>query len=163
MIRCACIRGNYNVVVKALDKKNMVYQDFSDWMTEDRYTVPESYYVTVIPPGGGTGVTLELKVFDINRITEEEVGLIKDGVWCFQTESCGVRYKKSIGIFYSIECCIRRAYATEPERRYEAIKEVERFVNLSKAAVELNNLQEAMELLELAQDKMDRIKCDCDC
>lgn len=163
MIRCACIRGNYNIVVKALDKDNIAYQDFSDWMTEDRYDIPESYYVTVIPPGESAGVTLQLKVFDINRITSFEVGRIKDGVWCFQTESCGVRYKKSIGIFRSIDCCIRRALATEPDRRYEAIKEVERLVLLSKVAVELNNNKEAMELLELAQDKMDRIKCDCDC
>lgn len=162
-IRCSCIRGNYNVLVKALDKGTLTYQDFSDWMDEPRYEFPESYIVRIIPPGKGEGVLLELSTTKVNKLTSKEVGMIKDGMWCFQTESCGVTYKKTIGIFYSIECCIRKAWATEPERRYDAIEEVERYVNLSKMAVELNNIKEATEHLEIAQDKLDRIKCDCDC
>lgn len=162
-IRCSCIRGNYNVYVKALDKKTLIYQDLSDWMDEPRYDLPETYTVTVIPPGESTGVSLELNIRNTNRISEDDLGCIKDGVWCFQTESCGTLYKRSVGIFYSIECCIRKAYATESDKSYKAIKEVEMFVTLAKSAVSINNIQEATEFLEIAQKKLDRIKCDCNC
>ena len=134
----------------------------SDWMEEDRYDPPETYTVNVIPPGESTGYTLELNVQGFNKINKEDVGCIKDGVWCFNTISCGEDYKKSIGIFYNIECCIAKAYATEPERQEEAIKEIEMWVKEAKVAVELNQIVQATEFLELAQNGLERIKCNCD-
>lgn len=167
-IRCACIRGNFNYYVKALDKHTLIYQDLSDWMEEDRYYVPEIYRVTVIPPGSVTGIKLDLSTKNVNRLTEEQLGCIEDGIWCFETESCGVNYKRSVGIFYKIECCLRKAFAkiencAIPVGAYEKLKEVEMYLELCKSAAEINNYSESNEFLEIAQKKLDRIKCNCKC
>jgi len=162
-IRCSCIRGIYNIVVKALDKKTLNYQDFSDWMDEDRYEHPETYEVIVTPPGTSDGYSLTLSTICANKITEEQVGCIKDGIWCFETNSCGVNYKVSVGIFYSIDCCLKKAFATEPKKNYEALKEVEMFLELAKSSISINNFKEGSEYLDIAQKKLDIIKCDCNC
>lgn len=136
----------------------MIYQDLSDWMEEDRYDFPDDYLITVITPGESAGTEYTLSIKNTNKLTFD---CIKDGIWCFQTESCGVSYKRYIGIFYSIECCIKKAYATEES--YSTIKEVELFLNLTKAAISINNIKEASEYLEIAEKKLSRIKCDCNC
>jgi len=132
MIRCACIRGNYNYYVEALDHHNLVYKDYSDWMEEDRYDEPETYKIIVTAPDEATGKEYEFNVKGLNRIHFNEC--IKDGIWCFETESCGVKYKRTTGIFYTIECCLTKALVTQPEK-YEDIKEVEKYLDFSKAAI----------------------------
>lgn len=162
-IRCSCIRGVYNFLVKSVDKDSFVYHDLSNWMVEDRYEVPETYDVVVTPPGKSEGISLVFYTEGINRVTSDDVGCIKDGIWTFETVSCDTGYKRSVGIFYKIECCLKKAFATEPKKNYEALKEVEMFLNLSKSSVEIQNFKEASEYLKIAQSKLDIIKCDCNC
>lgn len=161
-ILCSCIRGNYNFYVKALDNKTLIYKDMSDWMEEAQYDQPTTYDVVVIPPGESIGKTFEFKVSEVNKITTDDFATIKDGVWCFQTVSCGVSYERSVGVFYSIECCIRKAYAQMPQNE-EHIREVERYINAAKSAISIGKNNEAAEYLEIAQVKMNRLNCNCDC
>jgi len=162
-MNCSCIRGNYNIYVEALDKNTIIYQDLSDWMDDPRYSAPSEYDVQVIPPDGSTGKLITLSVLHTNRISSEVIGPIEDGIWCFQTESCDKKYKRSVGIFYNIECCLIRAFATKPDRIYADLKEVEKYVDLAKSAVSIKNIQSATDCLEIAQKKLEIIKCDCNC
>lgn len=160
-MKCSCIKGNYNVWVDVIDRKTLLYQDISDWMDESRYDLPENYFVKITPPGKDSGGLLKLNVSGINKLTEKEIGPLEDGIWCFQTDSCGVNYKRSVGIYYKIECCLKKAFATTD--KYDQLKEVEKYLDLTKAAVSINNFSQAEEYLEITQDKLERIKCDCNC
>lgn len=162
MSNCSCIRGNYNFHFEALDKQTFIYQDLSDWMDDPRYSFPETYEVSITPPGESSSTVLTLDVTNTNKIGQTDLPVIRDGVWCFETTSCGYTYKRSVGIFYAIECCIAKAYATEPTRKHEKIKEVESFLRLAQAAISINNISQATDLYDIAYKKMNKIKnCEC--
>lgn len=160
---CSCIRGNYNFYVEAIDKATIIYQDLSDWMDEDGYVVPSEYVVRITPPVESAGVDILMRVGHINRLTEVELGCIRDGIYCFRVTSCGERYIRSKAIFPHIECCIKQAWATLGIEWQEKIEEVENHLRLSSINAELNNVQLASKELAIAKKLLENIKCDCDC
>lgn len=163
MTNCSCIKGNYNYYTEAIDKETIIYQDLSDWMIEEGYEYPTEYDIIVTPPTSSTPVSLTVKVGEINRITSTDIGTIKDGIYCYETTSCGKSYKRSQALFPSIECCIKTAWATLGSQHYPAIEEIERHVKLVTVNAELNNVILASRELKIAQKLVENLKCDCDC
>lgn len=160
---CSCIRGNYNYYAEAIDKKTIVYQDLSDWMDDEGYVLPTEYDVDVTPPASSTAKTITMKVGQINRLTSEELGQIRDGIYCFQVVSCGEPYTRSQAIFPYIQCCLKQAWATLGGESHESLEEIENHLKLAKINAELNNVQLASKELKIAKKLLENIKCDCDC
>ena len=154
----SCIRGNYNCAVKAIDDKNIIYQDLSDWTAD-----PIDYTVDIIRPGSTEPIGVSVSGTSNTRISASEIGTVVDGIYTFETTSCGIRYTRRKGIFFSIECCIKKAYKDVSPRLYHLIADVEQYLKMTKCAIEVNNLDLANDLFEITQDKMNRIKCDCGC
>ena len=153
-----CIRGNYNLTVKTIDKDNMVYLDLSDWMTS-----PGNYTISITKPATSQPIAVEVSGTITTRISSEQLGTIIDGVYTFETDSCGIRYKRYKGLFYLLECCIKQAYLDISPSHYDKIWDVEDSLKETNAAIERNNLELANDLYEITKAKMDRIKCDCGC
>jgi hypothetical protein len=162
-MECSCIRGNYNYYAEAIDKKTIIYQDLSNWMDDEGYIYPETYEVNVTPPTSSTPIAITMRVGEINRLSSEEIGTIKDGIYCFQVESCGDPYTRSQAIFPHILCCIKQAWATLGIEWQDSIEEVENHLKLAKINAELNNVQLASKELKIAKKLLENIKCDCDC
>lgn len=160
---CACIRNNFNFYAKAIDKKTIIFQDLSDWMDEDGYDFPAEYTVEITPPATSKSYSVNIKVGQINRLTEKDLGSIKDGVYCFKTESCGKQYTRSVAIFPKLECCIKQLWATLDSSRYDDITEIENHLKLVSINTELNNIQLATKELNITKKLLENIKCDCDC
>lgn len=166
MTTCSCIRGRgYDFTLDTPDKKTLIYNDLSDWMNEadGDYQVPDTYSVSILPPASSTPVTLILNVGSSNKITKEDLGSIRDGIYCFEVTSCGNTQKKSIGIFPSIECCIRQAYAVAPQSEIRKIEEVESYLRRASINVEMNNVKTAEKNLKIAKKLLENVKCDCNC
>ena len=154
----SCIRGNYNCAVKAIDDQNIIYQDLSDWTVD-----PIDYTVDIIKPGSTEPVRVSVSGTNNTRISASEIGTVVDGIYTFETTSCGIRYTRRKGLFLSIECCIKKAYKDVSPRLYPLIADVEQYLKMTECAIEVNNLDLANDLFEITQDKMNRIKCDCGC
>ena len=160
---CSCIRGNYNFYAESIDKDTIVYQDLSNWMDETGYVYPTSYDVIITTPMSSSGTTIELYIGQLNRLTSVELGSIRDGIYCFQTTSCGESYTRSVAIFPNLRCCVKQAWATLGIEKQEQIEEVENHLKLASINSELNNIQLASKELMIAKKLLDNLKCDCDC
>lgn len=159
-MECICIRGIYNFYVKAVDTETLIYKDLSDWMDDEGYLTPSKYTVKLTPPGTGTSKSLELSVSSNNKI---DIGKLKDGIYCFETDSCGKNYKRSVGIFPNIECCVKQAWATLGLEFKSKIEEVESYLKAASINAELNNVKTATQNLKIAGKLLENIKCDCSC
>jgi hypothetical protein len=163
MAECSCIKGNYNFYVKSVDRDTIVYQDLSDWMDDEGYQQPSGYDVQLTPPKSSASISLPVSVGVVNKISSVDVGEILDGIYCFQTTSCGTSYVKSIAIFPKIECCVKQAWINLGMEYQERIEEVENHLKLSTINAELNNVLLASQELDIAQKLLENLKCDCDC
>lgn len=163
MNNCSCIKGNYNFYTKSIDIDTIVYQDMSIWMDEKGYILPDEYEVDITLPTSFKPKRLTLKVNQLNRLSSKELGSIKDGIYCFETTSCGEPYKRCHAIFPYMECCIKKAWTTLDKEKSHLIREVEYYLNLSKINAELDNVQLASKQLKVARKLLDNLKCDCDC
>lgn len=160
---CSCIGGNYNFHAEAIDKKTLIYQDLSNWMDEKGYVYPTQYDIDITPPASSVAKTVTLYVGQINRITSEEIGSIKDGIYCFEIDNCGTKYKRSKAIFPYLACCVKQAWATLGIEWQESIEEIENHLKLASINAELNNVQLASKELKIAKKLLENVKCDCDC
>lgn len=138
---CSCVRGNHNLFAEAIDKNTIIIQDLSDWMDDIGYEYPTQYITNLTLPASSKSVPIQIKVGQINRLTSTEIGTIKDGVYCFKTESCGIEYTRSIALFPKLECCIKQLWATLESNRYAEIIEIETHLKLVAINAELNNVQ----------------------
>lgn len=163
MAECSCIRGNYNYHVEAVDSKTILYQDLSDWMDDEGYVYPQNYEVMVTPPLKFTPIPLSVDTGSFTKITSSEIGEVRDGIYCFQTSSCGHTYMRTKAIFPKIECCVKQAWVTLGPDKHEEIESVENHLKLATINAELNNVQLASKHLKYAQRKLENLKCDCDC
>jgi hypothetical protein len=163
MTNCSCITGDYNFYVDSLDKDTIVYQDLSNWMVEDGYDVPEQYIVEITPPATSKSYSINIKTGQLNRLTEKEIGTLKDGIYCFKVTSCGQDYTRSKAIFPKLECCISQLWATLDSNKYDQINEIESHLKLVEINAELNNIQLAQSELKITKKLLENLKCDCDC
>ena len=161
MSNCSCIRGVFDFEIKAVDTETLVYKDLSDWMDDSNYVHPISYSIAITPPASSNKKTINVQVDSLNKI--KEFGKLKDGIYCFETESCGVKCKKSIGIFPNAECCVKQAWVTLGEQFSDKLREVEDYLKQASINAEYNNVQKKKKNLLIAQKLLENLKCDCNC
>lgn len=160
---CSCIRGVFNVHAEALDKDTLVVTDVSEWMDEEGYDPPTVYTASITPPASSRAFDVLIDANKTNKITSEDIGAIKDGVYCFTVESCGKVYTRNKALFPKMECCVAKAWATMPGHREDQIREVDKFLMLATHAAELGNVNDSFNNLKIARQLLDNLKCDCDC
>lgn len=163
MNNCSCIRGNYNYYAEAIDGDTLIYQDLSDWMDDEGYEYPIDYQVQVTKPTSSRPLVFNMRVGEINRLSKSEIGSIRDGIYCFEVESCGKKYTRSKAIFPKLQCCVKKAWATLGIEWQEKIEEIENHLKLAAINAELNNVKVASKELKIAKKLIENIKCDCDC
>lgn len=161
---CSCIRGKdgFDFYVFVKDRNSIIYHDLSDWMDEGGYTVPTTYEVDVIPPGRYNAVTLTMNVGTVTEISAEQLGgCLIDGAYCFQTEYCGYKYTKSRALFPYLECCLKKALATQEDPN--KIMKIKEYLRLADINIELNNVKIGEKNLKIAKTLLGNIQCNCDC
>ena len=130
-------------------------------MDDDNYVIPSSYQVSVTPPGTGKATEFTVSTTNNTKITWGKE--LEEGVYCFETTSCGIKYTRSIGIFPKTECCIKQAWATLGIEFKSKIEEVESYLKMASNNAELNNVKTATQNLKIAKRLLENLKCDCSC
>lgn len=124
-------------------------------MDEERYSKPEKYRINV------KNLSTEKKyVFDIepDKINKLEFSF-DDGIYEFHTFSCGENYYKMKGIFYKVECCIKKLFANYDN--YQKVSDLASYLTIIKTNIELRNLTTAEQYYEILKDEMELLKCNC--
>ena len=162
-MNCSCIRGRYNFSINYFDTNSFLYRDFSDWMIEGNYTIPETYLLDILVPCEKKFKTFEVKTNELNRFGKEQLGCVVDGIYCFSCNSCGNQYTKNVLISNKLECCLRNAKIQYGDDKglFEKIKEVERHLEQAKCLVEFGSIESANSQFEIAEKKLNNLKCDC--
>lgn len=161
---CACIRNHYNFHVDVLDNENIVYQDLSLWMDETGYSIPTTYNLSIIPPTSSKEINIEIGTQTSNKLGANIFGgKLKDGIYCFKTTSCGIDYQKSVALFPNTSCCLKQAWATLDESKYEQLREIENHLKIVSINAGYNNVIEASKNLKIAEKLLENLKCNCDC
>ena len=113
MNNCQCIKGHYNFSITVGDDQNLIYIDTSDWMDGENYSIPDTYTLTITLPGGSKKMTeVSVGAGDVISTSELQISKFIDGLYCFETFSCGKTYKRVSLVLPFLECCLRRARIT---------------------------------------------------
>lgn len=161
-LECQCLRGVYRFYAKPIDTTVIIYKDASDWMSEDQnYVTPTEYQIKVTPPRTSTATSFTVLVDHNNQLTFG--GKLKDGVYCYETDSCGVHYVRTVALFPNIMCCVKQARATLGPEYKSRIDEVESYLDSAAYNAELNNIKTAGKNLKIAEKLLENLKCDCNC
>ncbi len=164
---CSCIKGNYDFILQSLDCSRLLYQDLSDWMIEDYYSVPDGYTIDVLIPNRKQSVPIYVAANkEATVITPEMLGLnskcIVDGVYCFSLVNCGSVYKKSIAVTYGIECCIDNLIVTSSSKRdEETIKYLKAMLQGAKINAKFGNVEEAHKQIQFITTSLSSLDCNC--
>lgn len=173
MQQCFCIKGvpGLDFYVKVLDTQTLVYNDLSDWVTDDPYIIPETYEVEVTLPDSSV-IVLELNALSSTVIRASDIGIhkFKDGIYCFKVNAmseksggCGYDYTKVAGIFPNIDCCIDKAYSKLEDSKFEDVREVESWLDKAKNSASLGKEKQSLEEWKAAKRLLQKLNCECNC
>lgn len=159
---CSCIKGNFDVETLEVAADKFTVTDISDWMQEVRYTIPDTFGVEVIPPASSSGPTLQLEPARSVTITKDDIAM-KDGVYTFKVESCGVVYLKHKLVIPKMRCCLDQAWVQMSDKYHAELLEIEKYIKGTDVSVEFNQMNQALTFFKIASKLLDNLKCDCNC
>lgn len=165
----SCIKGNYNFTLEYHDCRTLLYQDLSDWMDFGHYIVPDNYKVKV---GiiGREDVEIAVNVSSPTKITSSvlEYGstdhnlVIPEGIYVFETESCGVSYKRYRAISCILRCKLDTMIVTSDlQYDYSYITKLELFLRSMEVLAEMGSYKEAQKLFKYLEEELSCIQCNC--
>lgn len=160
MSDCHCIRGEGSFLfgIKYYSKDFFKYQDFSNWNTDGKYSVPESYVVTITPPNSKVSYDIEVLTKVETKISKEKLGgTIKDGIYCLKFENCDYSYYGYFAITNKLDCCLEKMIINDQEN-WTYLKEL---LDKIKIAGKFNDIQLVKDLMITANDIADENGCNC--
>jgi hypothetical protein len=132
-------------------------------MEETGYEIPSEYDVKITTPSGQVS-TLSLKVGCRNKITAADLfvskdnSCLEDGIYCFETESCGVKYKINKAYLCNLRCSLDRVIANtdniDKYVKYSALYESIR------SNAELGNKLEADKIYNYLSRELENYNCE---
>ena len=169
MALCSCLSGSgsLKLTFEPLDCKTLLYEDFSDWMTEDHYDIPEEYEILVALPAQKHPAKIKVKTGVKNKLTSKELqGMgdlcLPDGVYCFTLDSCGKKYQVHKGISCRLQCCIDQAISqTTSDRDWEKLIEVRNYVDSFHSNADQGKLKHAQQAYVVAEKLLKQLNCPC--
>lgn len=166
MTQCSCIKKNFNFHFESLNTKVAMFQDFSDWMTDDHYIKPDRYTIQIKPPNSTKFYEKEVDAISYNKITSEDIGYprgvcLPEGIYVIKTESCGNVYMRYKALTPDLECRLSCALVSGIPPL--TIAELDVLIKSIHYNVEIDKSIEASKLLKTVKREIDLLECDCNC
>lgn len=166
-MNCSCIRNNnYDFVIEHTSCDSLIYTDLSEWMTEDHYTIPVNYIITITPPNSNS-VDVLVKAFGATKIDSlqlyGESGLaIQDGIYCFKINNCQDIITKYKAITCKLNC--RRdnlILKAEDEASWKQVQKVDSYISAIHSHASFGNFSDANYTYKICKNLLDNLNCDC--
>lgn len=166
-MNCSCIRNNnYDFVIDSSSCYSIIYTDLSEWMTEEQYTIPTTYTITVTPPEYSS-VDLTVNAFGATKITSKELlGIeelcLPDGIYCFKIDNCQEILTKYRAFTCKLECRKDNLIlkASSPED-WENVRKIESYISAIHSHANVGNFNEANYNYKFAKKILDNLNCEC--
>lgn len=158
---CSCIRDydqRFEFDLQSFDCKSFTFIDLSSW---EEPVKDEVHPMTITTPDGRkVEVEFNIKGYTTYRLTENEC--IDDGIYCFEVDSCGNKFKRSKAIVCTLECKLH--YLKQRENSdYGQISRLESMIASIKSSASTGNIQTAGKLYEEVSKIFDKLHCTCSC
>lgn len=168
----SCIKGNYDFWIKEIDSKTFLYKDTSDWQTGANFCKPDSYKVTIHPPGNSDPIYTDFSTDSLTKVTLDTLGLaevyskFKDGVYYFSIEEgsegyCGHIFRRSVAIIPSLQCCFDKAFMRYALIRRDEINHIEFLIRQVRFNAMTGSIQASEEYYDQAKSALTKLDCDC--
>lgn len=157
---CNCIRGEGSFMYKIdfFSKDSILYQDLSNWNTDGKYKIPDSYVVTITPPDTNVSYNITINTKCYNKITKDDFGgFMKDGIYCIKFKNCDKIYTGYFAITNKLNCCYEKMIINNSSYSLELRNLIEK-INI---AVKFGNFDIAKEFLKIANEITEFNKCNC--
>lgn len=163
---CACIKKHFDLFVDSTDCKHLVVDDQSAWMNSTGFSFPEPFTVTISSTSFGTSMDVIINpdkrnIFssiDVLDTTEEEC--LSDGIYCFKTTSCGVKYSINRAYLCNSRCQIDTLISKSNGTLISELEELEFYYSAVEINTKLGKLNIATEMFQVLQNKLERLGCD---
>lgn len=112
-MECHCIEKLFDIHVEMKGPSILVVQDESKWMNDSK---PDSFPVLLRITNQRKEIALNIKtdgrnLFSFKDIFGAEDGCFPDGIYCFLTQSCGIKYEVSRAVTPNIDCRLNETLA----------------------------------------------------
>ena len=168
-MECSCIKGLFRFNITTHNSEYFIYEDLSDWMTEEYYIIPEKYTIEILPPGYSEFKSLDVYTNRVNMITPTDLGvnsfLLSDGIYCVRVTNCGTTYKRNIAITEKLECgnkkLLLQAISTKKQLDYDLVNKLNMMIDSIKIYASRDMPIEAQKLYTYVKNELDRLNCIC--
>lgn len=169
MKECNCINRIFDLSISATGTSRMVIDDHSVWMDEDGFSGASSFDVSVKPLAKrGTALTVPLSVRGRTILTAEDLktgsaeDCIKDGLYCFECDSCGVHMSITRAFLPNAYCAKDALVAKAVDDiDFKVIDKVSWLIAAVEAQTALDRIEEAKETYKILQDTLKDLICEC--
>lgn len=166
-MNCSCIRNNFNFNIKVLSCGELLFEDLSEWMTEDYYVIPDEYEIKIKLPSD-TEISIFVDTEKATKISSSDLfytACFPDGIYCFSTESCGKKYTRNRAIVCNTECrlanLIREASKENNKEKWDEVIKLKASLDAVYTHAELNNFELANDEYKILKKKLDNLNCNC--
>ena len=159
-MKCSCIKKsdrNFSVYVKTLSEDLIVILDMSDWNVDQGYELPSSYKAII----SNDEVEKEIDLIPLKPtfVTSEQVGFkFCDGVYCINTETCGIKYSRRFTVLEKAFCGIIKASMKKDVKTAMELKSIAESVENFAA---FNDLEKAKEYYTILKKYLSLYECNC--
>jgi len=168
---CSCIQNHFDLSVGHLDCKTIVIEDHSKWIGDSGYAKPDFMEVEVDVPSRNAKVKLQLHTGKRNSFSTvdffgtTESLCFPDEIYCFTTESCGIKYTISRAFLCTLECRITSLIAAaKTDEDFAKILTFQTMLDGIYVNAELGKVETARDLYNLLKKKVDHLDCaGCGC
>lgn len=155
-----CIKDDkFDFHLEAFSSDKILFQDLSTWADSDQFEIPKEFLIKVLPPATREYIEIPVKVGIMNNISPYLPK--RDGIYCIEFFSCGVTYRKSVGLFPELECCILKNFCDENNR--DQAEKAKKHLELTKCSIMFNDADTAKESYQLTKTIADKLNCNCNC
>ena len=170
-MNCACIQNHFDLSVRYLDCKTIVIEDHSKWITDTGYDVPEVYDLIVTIPSRASEITIQIQTGKRNTFSTvdffgtTESLCFPDEIYCFSTESCGIKYTISRAFLCTLECRITSLISmAQTDEDFHNVLSLQTMLDGIRINAELGKVETARDLYNLLKSKVEHLDCGhCGC
>lgn len=159
-MECSCIREVFDFDIDTKDCSSIYFDDQSEWMTEEYYVVPAVYNIIITGPGGTQAITASVSTDSKTKILSSPC--IEDGIYCFQTTSCGVSYTRHKAITCTLECGLTNLVADlDIQDDWSDASTIKCLIASIHSSTEVGNFKQATDLFDDTKKMLNRLGCSC--
>ena len=164
MSKCSCISENKFKFLLDYKDGDLIFTDYSEWVTAKHNTAQDIYTVSIVNEENGATSVLQANIglsagVPLLSLTND-VECDSDGIYTFGTEVCGVKYSRTEAILSSAQCAFEKVLIDNGIEDGD-VKDIWLQMELVKASSKRGLIEQASEHYKVLVSMFKRLNCSC--